>query len=287
MLKLIKSSILFCSLSFFGQSNSEVFLLEIESSENEFVVLDLQNISNNKEYDNQPYFTKEALLFAGSESGQTDIISYDLNTKITKRVNNPTPGGEYSPQIIPNNNGYAAVRLDTTGLQGLYHYDHNGNSKLLVNDLQVAYYAFYDESTILTSVLSEGRLDLVLVDLKRNISDTLLLNSGRSIHKIPGNSGMSYTSVNEEGNLEIFQLDIDSKQSYFITQLPIGVQDYTWIDDSRLIIGSNESLFLYDLFGVGEWTKIADLSKYNIKNITRLAANPDEKKLALVAEPIE
>lgn len=279
--------LLISSFSLFGQSNTDVFLLDIENSENGLEVLNIINVSNNPNYDSQPWLTNDILLYSGTEGNQTEIKSFDLKTKVLNRVNKPTPGGEYSPQRTPDKRRYTAVRLDTTGLQRLYYYDDQGNSELLIDTLQVAYYAFYDNSTVLTSVLSENQLDLVLVDLKSKKLDTLLQNSGRSIHKIPGNSGMSYTSVNEEGNLEIFQLDLDSMQSFFITQLPIGVQDYTWLDDSKMVLGSNDSLFLYDLFGNGEWKQIANLSTYRIKNITRLAFSPNGKKLAIVAEPIE
>lgn len=287
MFKLVTVLLLASSFSLFGQSNTDVFLLDIENSENGLEVNNMINVSKNSGYDNQPSFANDFLLYAGNEAGQTEIKSFNLNTKVLNRVNKPTTGGEYSPQRTPDNKGYTAVRLDTSGLQRLYHYDDQGNAKLLVDNLRVAYYAFYDNTTILTTVLAENQLDLVLVDLKSMKLDTLLRNSGRSIHKIPGNSGMSYTSVNEEGNLEIFQLDLESMQSFFITQLPIGVQDYAWMGDSKMILGSNEALFLYDLFGNGQWEQIADLSTFSIKNITRLAVSPNGKKLAIVAEPIE
>jgi len=51
-----------------------------------------------------------------------------------------------------------------------------------------------------------------------------------------------------------------------------------------LIAHSIKFLFLF--FGSGDWMEVADLSVYNITNITRLALSPDETKLALAAEPI-
>ena len=95
---------------------------------------------------------------------------------------------------------------------------------------------------------------------------------------------MSYTSVNDEGNMDVYQLDISTLESFFVSQLPVGIQDHIWLDESTLLIGSLDKLFLLDLFGNGEWKLVADLSKYNIKDITRLAVNPDGSKLAMVAE---
>jgi hypothetical protein len=84
--------------------------------------------------------------------------------------------------------------------------------------------------------------------------------------------------------MDVYQLDISTLESFFVSQLPIGIQDHIWLDESTLLIGSLDKLFLLDLFGNGDWKLVADLSKYNIKNITRLAVNPDGSKLAMVAE---
>jgi hypothetical protein len=84
--------------------------------------------------------------------------------------------------------------------------------------------------------------------------------------------------------MDVYQLDISTLESFFVSQLPVGIQDHIWLDESTLLIGSLDKLFLLDLFGNGEWKLVADLSKYNIKDITRLAVNPDGSKLAMVAE---
>ena len=78
---------------------------------------------------------------------------------------------------------------------------------------------------------------------------------------------------------------METRESFFVTQLPIGIQDHIWLDDSKLLCGSGERLYLYDLFGKGSWEEVADLSAYNIKDITRLALSPNGKRLAVVAEP--
>jgi hypothetical protein len=209
-----------------------------------------------------------------------------LNTGETTLKNEFTSGGEYSPQLAADGLGFTAVRLDTTGLQRLYYYDQTGASRRMLTDLQVAYYAFQDENTLLASVLSEERLDLVLADLQKEKIDTLLTNSGRSIHTIPNSTAMSYTLLNEEGNFDIYQLDMETRESFFITELPIGIQDYCWLGDSKLLLGSNDKLFIYDLFGRRDWQLAADLSNYKLKNISRVTVNKEGTQLAIAAEPI-
>jgi len=282
-------SILLLSFStLFSQNNPEVYLIDINPTQNGIEITDFRNISNDSGYDSQPFFSDtNTLLFAGNNEGQTDIAVYNTLTQKKTWLNNPTSGGEYSPQIIPDTKDVAAVRLDTNGLQRLYAYNLTSkNSAELIADLQVAYYTFSNNHTIVASVLSGDNLDLVIADFQKKTIDTILEKSGRSIHKLKNKEAVSYTAINEEGNYDVFQLDLKSNESYFICQLPIGIQDHAWLDESRLILGSFNKLFIYDTFGNQKWNLVADLSEFKITNITRIAVSTDGKKLALVAEPL-
>lgn len=286
MTKYIKIFFLFFGIGVFAQPETEVFLMDIATSENGISVENIKNVSNSVGYDNQPsFYDNNTLMYAGTRNGATDITAIQIQSLDKYWMNPPTEGGEYSPLRIPNSKQLSAVRLDPDGLQRLYKYPTPDKpSELLIEDLQVAYYAYANKHTFLASVLSDERLDLVFVDLQKKTIDTLLQGSGRSIHKIPGKETMSYTAANEEGNLDIYQLDLEDRQSYFVCQLPIGIQDHIWLDDSKLLLGSGSQLFLYDLFGNGDWKKVADLSEAKIKDISRLALSPDGTKLALAAE---
>jgi len=268
-----------------AQPETEVFLMEIETTETGVKIDNIKNVSNRAGYDNQPsFYDDNTLIYAGTRNGATDIAAMNISSSEGSWMNLPTEGGEYSPLRIPNSQNLSAVRLDPDGLQRLYKYPSSDQpSELLIKDLQVAYYAYANEYSLLASVLSDDNLDLVFVDLQKKKIDTILEGSGRSIHKIPGKEAMSYTATNEEGNMDVFQLDLDDKESYFVCQLPIGIQDHIWLNDSKLLLGSGSQLFLYDLFGNGDWKKVADLSKGKIKDISRLALSPDGTKLALAA----
>ena len=282
-------AILLSFSALYSQSNTEVYLMDLEFSETEFNVSNFRNISNNKGYDSQPsFYDNETLLYSRTNGEATDIANFYILRISYSWVNKSTPGGEYSPQRIPNSESSSAVRLDTTGLQRLYQYNVGAkSSSLLIENLQVAYYSFYNSNKIVSSVLSGDNLDLVISNLSKKTNDTLVLNVGRSIHKVPNtDETMSYTSVNEEGNHDIFQLDMKSLESFFVAQLPIGIQDLVWLNESNILIGSRDKLFLLDLFGNGDWKLVSDFSEYKIKEITRLAVSPDGKKLAIVAEEI-
>ncbi len=283
---MIRFLLLIFPLLSFSQHNTEVFVFDFNFNPEGIEISNFINISTNPGYDNQPSFDFENfILYARNNNGQTDIYQYDCVSKTNTRVNTTTPGGEYSPQRIPNSYDIAAVRLDTSGLQRLYRYDErSGDSSLLIDKLPIAYYTFYDDKTLLSAVIYEDILELVISKVDTQDSTIITRNVGRSIAKVPFSKNMSYTVLNESGNHDLYLLDMESFESYFVCELPIGIEDYTWLDGDRILIGSNSSLFIYDLFGVQEWEKFIDFSEYNISNITRLAVHPTKKRIALVAE---
>ena len=274
-------------ISIKAQENTEIFVFDIANSENALELSNMKNISNDEGYDNQPFFQdNNSVVFAGNNNSSIDIATVSLSDYKKEFYYQKTNGGEFSPQSIPDSRLIAAVRLDTSGLQRLYSYNsQTKNSEALIQDIPVAYFSFYDASHLLASVLAEEKLDLIFLNLKNNTHQPIVKNSGRSLSKIPKKEAMSYTASNEDGYLDIFQLDVKDLQSYFICELPLGIQDYAWLNDSQLIVGSNTSILMYDLFGDGEWEKVGDVGEFKIKSITRLAVSPNGKKIALVAEP--
>ncbi len=286
----MKKLLLFVTLSTtlftFAQVNTEVYVFDIAPAYEGLQLLNAWNISNNPGYDNQPSFiSNETLVFAANNNGQTDISEYNLATKLQNWVNQETKGGEYSPQKFPSSDDLAAVRLDPDGKQRLYKYDsETGNSSEIVPDLQVAYFAFYNDSKVLATVLDDEYMSLVMIDLPNNKADTLFYKAGRSLQKVPKTKTMSYTLVNEQGNLDLYLLDMDSYESFFVTELPIGLEDYVWINDTQVLVGSGSKLFMYDTLGEPEWNSVASLDEYGIKNISRMAISPNGQKLAMVVE---
>ena len=65
-----------------AQENTDVYVVDISPAYEGLEMLNMQNISNDPGYDNQPSFaSNETILFAGNNNGQTDIAEYNLNTK--------------------------------------------------------------------------------------------------------------------------------------------------------------------------------------------------------------
>ena len=152
----------------------------------------------------------------------------------------------------------------------------------------VAYFHFYTNNILVSAVLGENTLDLVVSNLQEKTNDTLLIDVGRSIHRVPNSKYVSYTALNEEKNHDLYLLEIDGDlESYFVCQLPIGVEDYTWLNDTQILIGSRNKLYVYDTMENEDWIEVADLSLFKIKDISRLSVSPKGSKLAIVGEPIK
>ena len=272
----------------FSQTDTEVFVMDFTLNNQLMNISELKNISNNAGYDSQPFFTdNNTLLYAGTQNGQTDIVMYDLTTNTSNIVNKTTPGGEYSPKQIPGSKNIAAVRLDTNGLQRLYSYTqtdtNQGDSRMLLDTLEVAYFAFFDHNRIVASVLAANQLNLMVANLKTKKVTPYIENSGRSIHNIPQSTSVSYTLSNEDKNMEVYILDLDQgAESFFVCQLPVGVKDHCWITNSQLLLGSGSKIYLYDMFGTQQWEQVVDLGQYAITDITRVTVNPQGNKIALV-----
>ncbi|MDG2052543.1 MAG: hypothetical protein P8J69_02045 [Flavobacteriaceae bacterium] len=120
----ISSVLLFTCYLFIAQCDTEVFVMDLEFSENNFNIKKIKNISNNPGYDSQSFFiNNEKIVYARNFNNQTDITKYNLKDESQINLSETKIGGEYFPQKISNSNYYTAVKLDTTGLQRLYKYD--------------------------------------------------------------------------------------------------------------------------------------------------------------------
>lgn len=281
---------LFLSTPLFAQDavDNEIFLFDLISENDEVRLENGKNISENPGYDNQPsFYSDEVLIYARTFDGQTEITAFNLKTQKKDRITRTDVGSEYSPSRIPGTEDVAAVRLDTTGLQRLYRYEwETGESTLIHTDLKIGYFDFFTEEKILATVLAGAGMELVLLDLKEKTEIKIVSGAGRSLHRIPGTESMSYTAVNSQNEIDLYLLDsIDEQpESFFLTALPPGVQDYVWLDKNRILAGKDNRLLLYDMLGESKWLQVADLSDFGLENITRLSVNKEGNKLALSAE---
>ena len=259
-----------------AQGETEVYLLDLTKDADSPI-----NISQNPGYDNQPSFwDNDHLLYTRTRTGQTDIVRYNLNSKKTEWLCDTPQGSEYSPLRIPESEAFSAIRLDTTGLQRLYRYTHDGKDELLFSPLKIGYQHWVSATTLLCTVLVEDHMNLMLV--QPNSSAKLITEKvGRSLHRIPKTAQFSFIQQ-KEGKSILSSFDLITQNIEPLLTLPERVQDVAWLASGILIFAQGNTIFEWDpttSSGVQVWKKLR-----GINNISRLALSPNGKLLALVGE---
>ncbi len=268
-----------------AQTNTEVYLFDIDEN---FNISNPINVSQNPEaYDNQPSFANHnTLLFSSTRNKQTDIKEVNLITKKERWISQTNNGSEYSPLKIPGKNAASSIRLDTDGKQLLYAYDlDNGAYEVLVKDLVIGYHVWFDKNHIVSFVLGEES-SLVVSNLKKKTNQTFQKKIGRSLHKIPGTSLISFISK-EEKTWKIKSLDPISGKTDFIINTPEGAEDMSWTPDGSILIGKEDTLYKFNPKKDKDWIKISSLAGFNLKGITRLTVSPKGDKIAIVVAETE
>ncbi|MFC4268649.1 nuclear transport factor 2 family protein [Polaribacter marinivivus] len=279
--------IFFISSSVLSQTNTEIHVFDIVKKGESYILKNGKNISNNTGYDSQPFFYEnDKVLFASEKNGQTEIVLSNLNST-NKNLNyrsNTLNGGEYSPQRIPNSSQISAVRLDNDGLQRFYKYDSKSKkSTELIPDLKVAYPAWFDENTVVASVIVNDSLHLIISDLKSKTNTTVAKNVGRSVHKIPGTELMSFISKENDKYWLLKSLNPKTKEIKTITSVG-KTEDVTWLPNGTLLLPNQSTIYQFNPKTDKNPKLFFSFSDENINNISRMAVNSEGTKIAIVAE---
>ena len=279
--------VLFNCTKFIAQSDSEIFLLDIKFKQDKIEISNVKKISNNKGYNNQPIFvSNDKILFTSERNLQNDIVQYDSSENSLKYLTN-TLTSEYSP-IRYKKNKITAVSLDKKGEQYLRIYDIKDNTfKIPFTDKIVGYYNYSKQikNLIISSVLENNELVLYTSNLKTKEHTYVDNNTGRSIHNIPkykfGQEKISYISK-KDSIWNINYVDLSNYKTKTITTTLNNNEDICWFKDGSILTSHKNNLYIFNSKLSNDWILLCSLEKYGITNISRIAINPDNDKLALV-----
>ena len=284
---LLNLIVLFNCTKFIAQSDSEIFLLDIKFKQDKIEISNVKKISNNKGYNNQPIFvSNDKILFTSERNLQNDIVQYDSSENSLKYLTN-TLTSEYSP-IRYKKNKVTAVSLDKKGEQYLRIYDIKDNTfKIPFTDKIVGYYNYSKKirNLIISSVLENNQLVLYTSNLKTKEHTYIDNNTGRSIHNIPknkfGEEKISYISK-KDSIWNINYVDLSSYNTKTITTTLNNNEDICWFKDGSILTSYKNNLYIFNSKLSKDWKLLCSLEEYGITNISRIAINPDNDKLALV-----
>jgi hypothetical protein len=279
--------VLFNYTNIISQSNTEIFLLDIKFKLDEIEIYNVKKISNNKGYNNQPIFvSNDKILFTSERNLQNDIVQYDSSENSLKYLTN-TLTSEYSP-IRYKKNKVTAVSLDKKGEQYLRIYNVKDNTfKIPFTDKIVGYYNYSKKikNQIISSVLENNELVLYTSNLKTKKHTYIDNNTGRSIHNIPknkfGEEKISYISK-KDSIWNINYVDLSSYKTKTITTTLNNNEDICWFKDGSILTSNKNNLYIFNSKLSKDWKLLCSLEEYGITNISRIAINPNNDKLALV-----
>ncbi len=274
--------LLLCTLGVFAQPSTEVYLFDLEKTNEGFTLTNPVNVSNNPGYDNQPSFSADGntLLYTSWQSDeQTDIILYNIAGQNKTRFTQ-TDGSEYSPTMSANGDLISTIILEREGRQLLWSYDlKTAEPKVLVEELIIGYHCWYDENTLFSFVLGEPAT-LQKNDLKTGENSILDEKIGRSLHRIPGKKAISYISkATDEWKVMAYQPK-SGKQKVIAETLP-NAEDMAWTPDGTMIMGKDSKLYFRKMKDKS-WNTLTDLTQFDLTGITRVAVSPNGQKLAVV-----
>ena len=267
--------------------STDTFVVGITGQGNQLKVGTPENINNREGYDNQPSFLPDgnSILYTSTRNGgATDIYHYNLRTRIDKQVTN-TPEGEYSATVMPGGKTFSVIRVEADGTQRLWKFPLEGGTPSLVLETikPVGYQAWFDDKTLLLFVLGSPAT-IQLVDVPSEKAVKIADNAGRSLHRIPGQSKLSFTHKVSPQEWFIESVDPKTRQTARIVKTLPAAEDYAWMPDGKTILmGKGSKLYRWNRAQGDEWQEVADFAGAGVQEITRLATSPKGDRLAFVA----
>lgn len=240
-------------------------------------------------YNNQPQFFSPIDLYltvqTPDDTTQTDIYNLNPALRTVTRVT-ATTTAEYSPTLMPGGKSFSAVRVEADGAQRLWAFplDRSDNGRpIFPNITGIGYHCWLHDTLAALFMVGENNNAhyLALAGTGRQQLLRIAFNVGRCMQKMP-DGRLAYIQKATEQTWFIKTYDLKTKTSDILVQTPPGSEDFAVLADGTLLAGSGAQLFQYHPRLQKEWKPIADLGRYGVKKVTRLAVSSDYKLVVVV-----
>jgi Tol biopolymer transport system component len=281
---------IFSSFSF-AQSNTDIYLLEVEEKAEGYTINSATQITRNLGYDNQPYFSIEGnfLLYASAKPGysQSDIYALDIrNWSLNAWTSTPNES-EFSPNFMPDPKFYSVVKVEKDSSQRIWKIPvtFDGKTKpqvLFPLEKKVGYYAWITAEDVVAFMVGDP-FTLYAMNTEKSAKTVIDKNIGRTILKVPGEKAVTYVRKNDDG-WKIMKWDLETQKSTVVIRCLEGSEDFTWTSKGAILMGQDGILYRFNPKKDKDWVKVADLTTKGLKNFYRLAINSAGNKIAVVTE---
>lgn len=265
----------------------EIYLFDLTHKDGKYSLANKINISNNKGYDNQPYFMpdSQSVLFVSQRGDkETDVFEYDIKTQKTEQLT-ATPHAEYSPKPLGNGDRISFVSEGFNPYNSVWQLDLKSKEYawLLNSKEPVGYYQVNDSNG---DVLFWSRYgwSVQYLNLKNNYNRFISGNAvPSSPQQIPNSEKFSF--VHRQTNSQQWIKAFDPKTFSITPIAPIydANFEYGWVPNGDLLRVKDNQLFIWPAGHAGySWQPGPDLSELFKGELGRLAVSHDGKKIAVV-----
>ena len=221
------------------------------------------------------------LLIKAQQNPEVFLIEIDAGLNLSNPKNiSQNPGYDNQPSFLNDSTLlFSSNKNNQTDV--LQFQVGSGSKKWLTNTPQSEYSPLKIPKKEAISAI--GLQTLVISNIKKKTNKVADSVIGRSLHRIPNTSLISYISKKEK-QWQIRSLEPKTGKTTFVANTLEGVEDMCWLPNGSILMAKNTSIFqLNPKTGQG-WKPLFDAADYGLKNITRLTVNQSQTKLALVAE---
>ncbi len=238
---------------------------------------------NSEGFNNDPFFFSNTELYISVKepgAAQSDLYKLDLENQTKLRVTE-TPEPEFVPALMPEYYTFSAIRTEKDGQDDVYRLwqfpiDQLTNGKpvfkylsgikdyLWLNSREIAIYKEEDPTTI------------SIVNTANDNIQTLATNVGPCMLRLP-NGNLAYVQKSRYDDWKIMEKNLYRRREparTLIETLP-NADHFAVLPSGALIMGKGSKLYQYNKFTDDNWTEVADLRFYEIRNITKVIVSPD------------
>ena len=282
------------ALSGQARPSTDVWVVPMKESGGVITLGEPVNATHRSGYDNQPSFTRngDAVLYTViGDDGQADIWRFALPAGKPERVTN-TKESEYSANVTPDGHWFSVIRVEADSTQRLWKFplDGRGDPVVVLERVKpVGYHAWASDHTLVLFVLGGPSRDgapatpatLQVADDRTGAAEVVARDIGRALVKVPGRAAVSFLQQVKDSLSWIAELDPATRKISRVAQAPSGWEYHAWSPSGALLAASGSVVYVWK---PGQWVAIAELSRWGVRGISRLAVSPRGDWLAFVAE---
>ena len=275
--------------------DTEIFVGSIAFADGAPSISALDNATDRKGYDNQPYFLAgEAAFFyvAEGESGKTDIRLFDIARGASQPVFTSSEMSEYSPKEAPMG-GLSYIQENPEGDVTRVHrraLDGDDAGAAVVDFAPLGYYAWLDGGAALGVYYRSDPGSLYRVDVASDEASLVREKIGRTLQSDSAGGHLWFSELPdaEDGALSVARYDSAGGALTRLFDLPDGATDFFIVADQNgaalgCLAGSGAKAYWRAADGAA-WTVVADLESLGAAAISRIAVSDDRRWIAIVAE---